>query len=189
MLKRGKGLLTVGLGVMFALFLTGTVHADTILLGQWYTFEFGAAGTQAFNCTPCDLGLGANSALPGNPPWEFSSVTPVVVSLTDGFKPGDSFTLLDPDDEVGTTPPVTSFDYTCGNDEPACLIDPFMSHALIPLGAGDHSLNIRVDVSPFLSGAAFFRVDPVAAVPEPSAFLLLASGLLGIAWWRYRATP
>ncbi len=174
-------------GVLLLLAISaGPVHArvgSPVVLNQWYTFCFGAAGTFATSLGTCSLG--ANSVDPGSPPWLFVAGAPFKFILTDGFNSGDNFTLFDNAVVVGSLPAgVPGGD--CGNDEPACLASLAHSHAIFDLGPGSYSFTIMVSNSPFGGGAAFFRLeaglqDVESTIPEPGSILLVASGLLGLA--------
>ena len=163
------------------------LSAAPIVLDQWYTFGFGAAGTFGFNCLTCTLGV--RSVFPGDPAWTITTNQSFTFLLTDGFQQGDSFTLFDFGVPVGATPGVAQdAGHTCVNDEVACFLDPLMSHNAFAQGVGAHSYEIRVDVSPFGGGAAFFCLDTgndlcrsTPPIPEPSTYVLLATGLIAIA--------
>jgi hypothetical protein len=155
--------------------------AGPIALNQWYTFGFFDAGTMAVSGD--GFVLGANSVVADDPPWTFSSPGTSLFTITDGFSSGDSFTVFDSGALVGSTAIVPT-GANCGNDEPACLANLAMSSESFLLSPGAHSITIRVDTSPFGSGAAFFRVDAVA--PEPTAWMLLTAGLLIVPIARFR---
>ncbi|GLC25659.1 PEP-CTERM sorting domain-containing protein [Roseisolibacter agri] len=151
--------------------------AAPITLGQWYTFSFGGVGSFA------QSGIGSTPAAP----WEFTSATGVRVSVTDGLAPGDAFSLFDNGVLVGSTPPVARVPGGCnGTGAQGCFDNPIMSHAAFELGAGAHSLTIRVDVSPSGGGLGFFRADalaaqtPVSTVPEPATMGLMGLGLVAV---------
>ena len=157
-----------------------TADAGAVVADQWYTFGFGGAGSLAFSCPSCVLGVASIYA--DDPPWTYTApATGAVMRLTDGFRAGDSFTLLDSSIPIGSTPPVVPDATACGNDEEACFADPLMSHASIPLAPGAHFFDIFVDLSPFGGGAAFFRIEEPAAVPMPAALLLLGAGTVALA--------
>jgi PEP-CTERM motif-containing protein len=189
--RRGFGVMALGVA---ALLFAGAarVHADPITVPgtpPWYEFTFDGAGsfaTSGTGDTPSDAG---NSQYAPNPPWTFTSATPVHVTLTDAFLTGDTFTLFDNNVNLGTTPSVPTGANTGAQDvtnPDVTSASPQWSHAVFTLPAGSHSLTIQSANSPFGAGAAFFEVTPFvgAAVPEPSTFALFALGGLGLAGWR-----
>jgi hypothetical protein len=194
-MKLSRRILTLALGVGLVS-VAAPLRADPIVLNQWYTFGFGAAGTFGLDASCCTLG--ARSLDAGSPAWTINSAVPFTFFLTDGFQQGDSFTLFDNAVNVGATPGVAADPaHSCSNDEVACYNDPLMSHRAYAIAAGAHAFEIRVDVSPFGGGAAFFCLSDGRAcevqpdvVPEPSTYGLLAMGLVGIAGFvRRRRAP
>jgi len=187
-MKRSFALLAA-LGLVLA--LAGRSHASPINVGdpKWYEFGFGGTGftaTDGTGTTPSEAG---NSQFAPTPPWTFTSTTPVAVTLTDAFLHGDTFSLFDNNVLIGSTPIVPVGGQGPSPSDPAVTsLDPLYSHGVYNLGAGSHSLTIRVDTSPFAGppnngGAAYFRAD---AIPEPTRLALFGVGTFGLAGWRLR---
>lgn len=160
-----------------------TAAADPIVANQWYTFGFGGAGSLGFHCPGCTPGDG--SVYAPDAPWTYTSATAFSVTVLDGFNLIDQFSLLNGGSLVGSTS--TPAGGSCGNDILACLADPSASKGVFALAPGSYSFDIRADLSPQGGGAAFFRVDAaVSAVPEPSTYILMATGLVAIAGFARR---
>jgi hypothetical protein len=184
------GMMSLGLAALVALTTAGQAHAGPITVPgtpPWYEFVFGATGSFATNGSGSQPSSGGNSQQLDNPPWTFTSATPVAVLLTDAFNTGDQFTLFDNAVGLGTTPsvPLTN----SGVSDPAVTsVSPAWSHMIFNLPPGSHSLTIQAANSPYGGGAAFFSVTPLAptVVPEPSTLALLALGGGALAVWRRR---
>lgn len=166
---------------------------DSFIGGDWLEFAFGGTGLIATGCSPADPGgpgcfpsSGGNSSFAPAPAWTFTSTGSAGVTLVDAFLLGDAFELFDFGTSIGTTSsPGTG---SCGSDPVGCLIDPDASKGFFALGSGSHALTIEVLSSPFGGGAAYFRVDATqpSHTPEPGTWMLLSSGLLGLAGYTWR---
>jgi len=166
------------LGLSFLLIFAWSVPASAGIIGlnAWYEFGFDpnhaplVAGCQPADPTgvPCPTGI--NSTFLDSSPWTFVTVSPVRVTVTDAFLPGDFFDIFDFGAAVGSTPSVLFGGASCGLDPSVCLVDPAISHATFLLASGAHSLTIDVHPAQIL-GEGFFRLD---AVPEPCTFSLTA---------------
>jgi len=175
---------------IFVLAVVPSATADTISIGgPWLEFAYADSGAPAFGCDgACVPSSGGDSIEAGDPAWTFTSTVSVTVTITDAFFSGNSFELFDGSTLIGSTPSVDIGYSNCGSDvdgsDPAaCSMDPNFSSGVFSLGAGDHSLTIDALDSPFGGGAAYFRVDSVAApppVPEPTTVLLVMTGVLSL---------
>jgi hypothetical protein len=127
--------------------------------GLWQEFYFAAVGTWAEACNGrCGPSSAGNSEDAGDPPWTFTAgCAGVNLMVTDAFLSGDMFEMFD----FGTSIGVTSLSYSgasCGDDPEVCRMDSNMSHQIITLAPGDHSITITPTASPYGTGAAYFRV-------------------------------
>jgi hypothetical protein len=179
--------------ILKAMILASALAASPVFAGPvivdnpaWYEFAFNApVGSFAFTGVGTAPSEAGNSQYADSPPWTFSSPSPVLFTVTDAFRGGDSFNVFDFDVLIGTTPPVPRFDISpeISNPEDA-VVDPRFSHALFPLAAGAHSITISLAATPFTGGAAYFRAD---SVPEPSSIALAgATALVGFQMRRPR---
>jgi hypothetical protein len=150
--------------------------AGPIGLNTWYEFGFDpnhspvVAGCQPADPAGVPCRTGINSTPLDSPPWTFMTASPVQLTATDAFLPGDSFDIFDSGTAVGSTPSVPISGVSCGLDPSICLADPAVSHATFLLASGPHAITIDVHAAQLL-GEGFFRV---AVVPEPSTFCLTA---------------
>jgi hypothetical protein len=179
-------------GRLFALTATLAIcspaYSGSIPSGEWLQFSFSGAGAPAKGCDPADPtgdfcvpSSGTPASALDSPPWTFTSLLPMVLTITDAFAATDRFSVLDFNIAIGETssPTLTA---NCGDDPAVCLATPGMSTALLRLAPGNHSLTLIPTLSGG-GGSGFLRVD---AVPEPGTNSLIAFGLLSIAWTMFR---
>lgn len=120
----------------------------------------GAAGVSSQAVVPVDdtwqpFGFGGVGSTVG--PFDFTSLVPVRLKVTDGYLIGDRFEIFDNAVSLGqTSTPAASGD--CGSDPDICYADPNTSHASILLPPGSHSITITATASPFGGGGAFYRL-------------------------------
>jgi hypothetical protein len=139
--------------------------------GLWYEFLFFGVGSEAQGCFgACGPSSGGNSTDAMNPPWTFTTSTPVTLYVTDAFEAGDAFDVYNNSALVLSTPMVST-GYSCGSDPVDCYGNPNMSWGSVILPAGSDSITIFVTESCCGSGATYF--SPEATTPEPSTLVLL----------------
>jgi hypothetical protein len=98
-------------------------------------------------------------------PFTFTSLTTVIVRVTDDFCKGDQFRIYDLGVPIGDTSAVAIG--TCTEVGPdAAFADPTYSSGSFPLGPGSHSIGIQVIVNPFGGGRGYIRVDSVVIEVE-----------------------
>ena len=144
-----------------------TSQADAIPIDTWLGFCFGLAGSAA-SPTPCAPGGHGN-------PFTFTLAAPGLLKVTDVAEPGDTFNVYDGSTLLFATPTVASS--TASNLDPGFTFgNTTWSSGSTLLGAGNYSINIFANASPFGGGSAFMGVF-AAAVPEPQTYVLLAAGV------------
>jgi HYR domain len=122
--------------------------------------------------TPVTVGSGwfflvaHGPGVPSTPaaPFTFATPTPVLMTVTDLFCLGDTYTVSDGSMTLGTTSPSGGIP-GCPPDEAvtadAALSDPRYSHGRFALGAGNHAVGL-VWIGQFGSGSGVsFRLDPL----------------------------
>jgi hypothetical protein len=157
--------ITAPLLLFAALATAGPIAVDA----GWYGFCFG--GTPGSPATAGCQNLGIGTA--GNS-MTFTASGPVTLQVTDAFAKGDMFDVNVNSVFAFTTSSVPTASSST-TDPNVAFADPTYSHGSITLGAGVYSVDIFTNTSPYQGGGAYVSV--VSAVPEPAAWLLLASGL------------
>jgi PEP-CTERM motif-containing protein len=134
-----------------------------------------------------------------DPPWTITTTVATNLRVLDGGHEGDTFSVFDNGKKIGTTSSaVIDAIHSCagdttgqGTDPAACWNDSLMSRGIFLLAPGSHSLTITWDqrVPGGNSSLQWFEIGNAPAtsgVPEPSAVLLMGSGVLLIGFGAVR---
>ena len=166
----------------------GPAKATVVTDGVWYEFAVDGVGSSATGCNPADpagpfciSSSGTPTEFAPAPAWGIALLNGGTLTVTDAFLNGDIFDIFDFGVLIGSTSPIGGA-ADCGDDPVVCLADAGMSSGLFALGTGAHSLTIVAAQAPSSSAVGYFRIDPLAAVPEPSTIGLLGS-VVGFALW------
>ncbi len=165
------------LGVL-ALIACAPVSATVISVdGTYHEFLFNLAGTNAIACgAACAPTTNPVADQSSAPPWTFSG--PAVLFVLDLFNHGDRFEAFDGATSLGITSVVVNDGVdVCGGNIACAIGDVNYSRATIALGAGAHSLTIKVNqnAANTSGGAAVFSVG--SPVPEPATYGMIGLGL------------
>ncbi len=154
---------------------TGPPPGPVPIGGPWNEFSFAGPGSFAMGCQGggCVPSSGGNSVFADDPPWTFTAPAGgATLTVTDAFLLGDQFEIFDFGAQLGATSTPRDLGADCGDDPEPCIADPRVSQGLFSLSPGPHEITMRIKLSPFGGGAAYFRVDPSAAL-SPSDFYTL----------------
>lgn len=157
---------------------SGASMADPIAVDAgWYGFCFGGTGSPATNgCQNDGVGTAGN-------PFTFSLGGDGLLKVTDAFRIGDildvwvngvlAFTTSAPGAGAETSAPDVAFG------------SGYYSAGSLLLGAGNYSVEIFANTSPFGGGGAYMEVETRGTtVPEPDALALCGLALAALAWTR-----
>lgn len=182
-----------GLGASFAatatlLLAAPAAHAGPIAFDTFGQFSFDGVGNNAAGCQPddpagafCIPSSGTPTVFLDAPAWTFTAgAAGAVLTVIDAFLGLDRFEVFDGGISLGLTSalPPTTTPADCEDDPVDCLADAGMSKGFFALGAGNHSITIKLVQGDF--GSAYLRVDGVGATPEPATLALLVAGLGGL---------
>jgi len=148
----------------------------TVGAGWWETTDSPPAFSWDFNSGGWDK----------EGPFTFTWPTPTDVYLTDVYVKGDQFELFDFGLSVGATS-VVPIDFGAESDPEVAFADPTYSSGVFHLGAGTHSLRIKILVDVVGQGRGYIKVEPAGQViPEPGTIALVGLGLVVVARARRR---
>jgi PEP-CTERM motif len=178
------------------LVLPNRAFAEPIGPGTWYWFQWGGDGWAVSGTMETSSGVLPPSAFgqaPGAPGWTLTAPDDgALLTVLDTSAYGDRFEVFDFGASLGLTSLVPAAPGTPPDDmalafsPDVALANPNLSRGTFVLSPGDHSLMINAVINPWGGGGAWFRVDEISPVPdptpvpEPSSVLLVASGGLGV---------
>ena len=107
--------------------------------------------------------FGGDGAAIANGPLTFSHEGAAVVTITDAFCPGDVFRVSDGGRTLGSTSPSSSGGSCAPGiaDPDSAMANPVYSSGRFAVGTGSHSLDVVASASPWGSGGAWVRIDPL----------------------------
>ena len=144
----------------------------------WYGFCFGGPGSAAtVGCQ--NLGVGTE----GNP-FTFSLGGPGLLKVTDAFDIGDVFDVYV--NSVLTFTTSTPGAGSSTSDPDVAFASGYYSAGSLVLAAGNYSVDVFVNQSPFGGGGAYLEVESRHAVPLPGTLALVGLGLAGFGLRRRR---
>lgn len=163
-------------------------QAGPIGFDSFWEFGVDGVGNDAVGCQPADpAGLfcipsgGTPTFFLDAPAWTFSvGGGSAILTVVDAFVGGDRFQVFDFGVSLGLTSalPPGNVLADCGDDPVVCLADPGISRGFFALGAGNHSITIRLAEGDL--GSAYLHVAGAAGVPVPPTLALLFGGLSGL---------
>lgn len=167
-------------------------QAGPIAFDTFGQFAFDGVGNEATGCQPADPAGpfclpsgGTPTVFLDAPAWTFSiGAGSTILTVVDAFLGLDRFEVFDFGVSLGLTSaiPAGGAPADCGDDPVVCLADAGMSKGFFALGAGNHSITIRLAQGDV--GSAYLHVAEAAAVPAPATLALLLGGLGGL--WQAR---
>ena len=170
-----------------------TAHATPLLLdNSWVTLDDNSPN-QSVPMWFTGTGLGSAVA-DGATAYTWNSVGAVQLDVTDWLVVGDAFAIFDngllvatfsggPDHPSlpGCVNGLLTAPCHWTNDPNVAWLDPIFNQGTVIFGPGPHSITIAATFIPtgYPDGTVAFRAAP-APVPEPTALVLLGTGLLAV---------
>jgi len=180
-------LMRLALALVLAAILAGPVGAATIAItpdNAWHAFDVDSFSAISGGLEWIDLGGEALT-------FEFTTQTPAILTVVDSGFGGDRFQVYDNGQLLGETlAGADTYPDSLVVDFDAALADARWSRGVYALAAGNHSITGLLSRSALdhtgLPLDATVGAIRVAAVPEPSTWAMLATGLLMITSIAYR---
>jgi hypothetical protein len=136
----------------------------------WYGFCFGGAGSGATNgCQNSGVGSAGN-------PFTFSLSGPGLLKVTDAFNIGDTFDVFVNSVLAFTTSAPGAGSFT--GDPDVAFASGYYSAGSLLLAAGNYSIDIFANQSPFGGGGSYVEIE--SAIPLPGTLALVGLGLAGL---------